>query len=384
VFAALADEVRNLTVPVDGPALAELLSVRDQLDAVVCEAVGAFDAAGLWDVDAATSLHAWLRVHAGMTNHQAAREARRARKLRQLPGTLEAWRDGTLSGGQVEVIITNVGRRTDRFDEAVFVPLLAGLTLEETVQVLHEWRQRVEAGDGPDPDDPNDLDVPGRVYLSDSLDGRGILDGDLDPDTNQLLKTALRVADSNELDVTPAIRRAEALGVIAKFFLDHQQTQAGGRHRPHVNVLVDLEKMTGRYVDGPAISRRVLDEYFCDSAFHRILTAGRSTIIDLGVSTRTLTAALWTGLVARDQHCRFPGCDRPAHWCDGHHVIWFSNHGPTNLGNMVLLCRRHHRRLHRPGWEAKLLPDATLHITDPQGQVRTSRPPGTLDTSSRS
>jgi hypothetical protein len=65
---------------------------------------------------------------------------------------------------------------------------------------------------------------------------------------------------------------------------------------------------------------------------------------------------------------------------NGHHVVWFSKHGPTNLKNLVLVCRRHHRRLHRKGWEAKLLPDATLHITDPLGNVRTSRPPGALDT----
>jgi hypothetical protein len=378
VFAALADEVRNLTVPVDGSALVELLAVRDQLDAAVCEAVGGFDAAGLWDADAATSMHAWLQDRAGMTSQQAAREARRARKLRQLPLTLEAWRAGSLTGGQVEVIVANVGRRVDRFDEAVFVPLLAGLTLEATSEVMHEWRQRVDAGDGPDPDDL-DLEVPSRVYLSDTLDGRGLLDGDLDTDLNQLLKTALRVADSNELDVTPAVRRAEALGVIAKFFLDNQQTHVGGRHRPHINVLIDIESMTGRYVDGPAMSRQVLEEYFCDSAFHRVITAGRSTILDLGTTTRTLTAAQWTALVARDHHCRFPGCDRPAHWCDGHHVVWFSKHGPTNLGNLVLLCRRHHRRLHRKGWEAKLLPDATFEITDPLGHVRTSRPPGALD-----
>ena len=77
----------------------------------------------------------------------------------------------------------------------------------------------------------------------------------------------------------------------------------------------------------------------------------------------------------RDRHCRFPGCDRPAHWCEGHHV-WFWDHGgPTRIDNLVLLCTRHHHHLHRPGWHAKLLPDATLEITDPRGRVRTTSPP---------
>jgi hypothetical protein len=41
----------------------------------------------------------------------------------------------------------------------------------------------------------------------------------------------------------------------------------------------------------------------------------------------------------------------------------------------VLLCSRHHHLLHTPRWHTKLLPDATLEITDPQGQVRTTTPP---------
>jgi hypothetical protein len=43
----------------------------------------------------------------------------------------------------------------------------------------------------------------------------------------------------------------------------------------------------------------------------------------------------------------------------------------------VLLCSRHHHLLHRPGWHTKLLPDATLEITNPTGHIRTSHPPAT-------
>ena len=86
--------------------------------------------------------------------------------------------------------------------------------------------------------------------------------------------------------------------------------------------------------------------------------------------------ALWNALVLRDQHCRFPGCDRPAHWTEGHHVRWFSEGGATAIANLVLLCSRHHHRLHLPGWKAKLSPDAAFEVTDPAGRVRVTRPPG--------
>jgi hypothetical protein len=107
-----------------------------------------------------------------------------------------------------------------------------------------------------------------------------------------------------------------------------------------------------------------------------VLRQGRSVILDMGVTTRVVTAALFVALVARDEHCRFPGCDRKASWCEGHHVVWFTHDGPTRLDNLVLVCSRHHHLLHKPGWQAKLLPDATFEVTYPDGRVRTSHPPG--------
>ena len=77
----------------------------------------------------------------------------------------------------------------------------------------------------------------------------------------------------------------------------------------------------------------------------------------------------------RDEHCRFPGCDRPSTWCEGHHVEWVTHDGPTEPANLVLLCTRHHHRLHQPGWHSKLRPDGTFEVTDPAGRVRASSPP---------
>jgi hypothetical protein len=86
-------------------------------------------------------------------------------------------------------------------------------------------------------------------------------------------------------------------------------------------------------------------------------------------------ANLYDALVVRDRHCRFPGCDRPPEWTEAHHVRWVTRGGTTALDNLVLQCSRHHHLLHSPGWDAKLLPDATLEITDPHGRTRQTRPP---------
>jgi predicted restriction endonuclease len=55
-------------------------------------------------------------------------------------------------------------------------------------------------------------------------------------------------------------------------------------------------------------------------------------------------------LIARDKHCRFPGCDMPPAWTDGHHIKHWANGGPHELWNLLLLCRRHHRYFHEGGW----------------------------------
>ncbi|MCC6183624.1 MAG: HNH endonuclease, partial [Microthrixaceae bacterium] len=55
-------------------------------------------------------------------------------------------------------------------------------------------------------------------------------------------------------------------------------------------------------------------------------------------------------LAVRDGHCVFPGCDRPASWCDAHHVTRHTDGGPTTIDNLALLCRHHHGVIHRTGW----------------------------------
>ena len=52
----------------------------------------------------------------------------------------------------------------------------------------------------------------------------------------------------------------------------------------------------------------------------------------------------------RDRGCRFPGCDRPPAWTEGHHILHWTDGGRTELENLVALCRLHHRAVHEQGW----------------------------------
>src|SRR5439155_204991 len=93
-------------------------------------------------------------------------------------------------------------------------------------------------------------------------------------------------------------------------------------------------------------------------------TAGQ--ILDLGRATRLVTPALRRALVLRDRGCRFPGCDRPPEWTDGHHIHPWATGGPTTLPNLILLCRHHHTLVHEGGW--------TIHLDTATNTVTATRP----------
>ncbi len=76
--------------------------------------------------------------------------------------------------------------------------------------------------------------------------------------------------------------------------------------------------------------------------------------LSVGRATRIIPQHIRTALVVRDKRCRFPGCDRPPAWTDGHHVQHWADGGRTELPNLLLLCRRHHRALHEKGWQVRI------------------------------
>lgn len=379
----LAEAIESPSLPVDAELLAELCALSDRLTAKAILA-GDVDATALWELDGATSLSAWLRTFAGMTNASACSLSKVARRIHRLPVTAAAWTSGALSGGQVEVIVANITDRTvDRFaeTEADIMPALSSLPIHETVTAVQAWRHRIEAElDETEPSEPDS-----SYHLSKTLHGRREISGSFNADDGAVIETALRLAmtdDDEGEERTPAQRRADAEVAIHQFFLDHQRTSRGGRRRPHVDIIVTAGpdgRLTGELLDGTLLPESSVHRYLCDCAAHRVVTDGASAILDYGRATRTVPVDLFNALAIRDRHCRGPGCDRPPEWSDAHHV-WPSEHGgSTSLDNLVLLCRRHHALIHKPGWHDKLLPDGTYEVTDPRGRVRQTRPPGMLE-----
>jgi 5-methylcytosine-specific restriction protein A len=68
----------------------------------------------------------------------------------------------------------------------------------------------------------------------------------------------------------------------------------------------------------------------------------------LGTSTRFFTPGQKRAIALRDRGCA--RCGAPVAMCDVHHIQFWSEDGPTDINNGVLLCSGCHHRLHDFGW----------------------------------
>jgi hypothetical protein len=87
--------------------------------------------------------------------------------------------------------------------------------------------------------------------------------------------------------------------------------------------------------------------------------------LEVGRATRVIQPGQRAALAVRDGGCVFPHCSRPLAWCDAHHLRHWVHGGPTNLANLALLCRAHHRAVHEGGWQLTRDPDGRLIATPP-------------------
>jgi hypothetical protein len=167
-------------------------------------------------------------------------------------------------------------------------------------------------------------------------------------------------------------RRADALIDICRLALRTTELPDHGGEPPQVTVTVPFDPLTA------ALGTAVLDSsdrlsaaaarrIACDARILPLVLGGAGQVLDAGRTRRLATGSLRRALVARDRGCAFPDCDRPARWCDAHHLTSWLSGGGTDLGNLVLLCRHHHRLIHDPdkGWQVRMNVDQLPEFVPP-------------------
>ncbi|MGE5828268.1 MAG: DUF222 domain-containing protein, partial [Micromonosporaceae bacterium] len=251
-----------------------------------------------------------------------------------------------------------------------------------------------------------------------TFEGAVAIKGVLDPVAGQTLLAALAAyttgpdphADTGDSEVgrTATQRRADALTEICAHALANPDRPDDGGERPHLHVTVPLETLqnalsadpgtrpvgasgeavaggcdgastgTGARAAGPytaavahlfrstppallgpgrePICAETARRLACDAGIIPAILGSHGEPLDIGRLTRVVPIGLRRALVLRDGGCRFPGCDRPAGWCDAHHLTAWADGGPTSLTNLALLCARHHTLVHEGRWRIQLNP----------------------------
>jgi 5-methylcytosine-specific restriction protein A len=97
-----------------------------------------------------------------------------------------------------------------------------------------------------------------------------------------------------------------------------------------------------------------LRRMLCDAKITPVVLNGESQPLDVGREKRCVTPAQRKAIAARDRGCAHPGCDRNPVWCQVHHIIHWLDGGRTDIDNLVMLCREHHRVIHDSGWKVRI------------------------------
>ena len=165
-------------------------------------------------------------------------------------------------------------------------------------------------------------------------------------------------------------RYADGLVEMSMMVLDSGRLPHVATQRPHLQVTTTLETLCGK-PGAPAaemeysepISSKTVQRIACDSSISRVIFGPGSVVLDAGRARRVVSSATRRALNARDRHCQWPGCERPAGWSAAHHLVHWTEGGLTDLANLVLLCHRHHWAVHEGGWKlARSTDDRLLAI----------------------
>jgi hypothetical protein len=393
VDALIGESIDGVTTSELGADIIEIRLAVDRLEAECLRRLHRFHVDRGAQSDGGGTTVSWLRRSCGMTAKAAAYRVHLARTLGEMPATLDSARAGRASFTNVAMIghlAGAVGVEQVQEYEDILLPAAEALDPGRMRRATEATRLRI------DPDgvlaDANHDHVQRWLDCDQTYGGVFILNGQFDAESGALLKTAID-ALSHGLSSgdyrLPSQRRADAIVEMAATQLRCGEHRDVHGQRPHLSLTVsaDTLRTDTRAADAvsedtlrvvaiaqpaelggvgpihPEIARRIA----CDAVRTVVtvaptpddsswITGTPAVPLSVGRATRTIPSSIRTALVMRDQGCRFPGCDRPPAWTDGHHIIHWADGGPTELDNLVSLCRSHHRQVHEEGWR--------IHIAD--------------------
>jgi len=353
--------------------------IIDRTEAVGAEATRRFEKAGGYKSDGFLGMVPWLRVNGKLSGAAAAERVDTARQLKELPRTEEALARGEI-GYQHAVAMArtaeHVGAAQVRKAEATLLKAAESMDPGQFITVAKNFEHQVDAEAALA--DANRAHQRRYLQIGEVTHGLVRLEGQLVPEAAAMLRTRLEsfMKPAKGDQRTAGQRAHDALVEVCRNAGGTGRPEsAGGGSRPSLIIRASLDTLAG--LDGaPAgelewggtIPAETVRRMACDSAITRITGLGELEQ-EITHAARTIPPSTRRALVARDQHCVFPGCDRPPPWCDGHHLVFWGDGGPTKLENLGLVCGSHHRKVHEEGWKLQRGKDGRWIATPPPLRV---------------
>lgn len=348
----------------------------------------------------------WLAWRCGLGMNAAREHVRVARSLADLPLITKEFEAGRLSFTQVRAL-TRVAVKENEGD---LVELAGRAPAAQLEQMVRAFRGAVRAQDVRD---AKRRQVTRHLTYYYDDDGSFVINGRLAPEEGAVVEKALRIFEDalekegvsaetleNELEtevlaelgeqafgeLAPdadaraenerenarqrffasqmtsdyARRRADALVALADTAMVSESRGRATADRHQVMVHVDIGALAHNTLggrselhDGPPLAAETIRRLGCDCSIVSMLERD-GEILSVGRKTRSIPTPIKRALVARDRHCRFPGCTSKV-WVDGHHIRYWTNGGETKLKNLCLLCRAHHRAVHEYGYDVRTI-----------------------------
>jgi hypothetical protein len=386
-------------------ATLQLERVRRATDSAESHALHRLDELRETDLTAGHATSRWLAHQADLPAGIARRRLALANRLAALPDVDAALTDGTIGVDHAQVLTDAVNDR----NAADMAPLLPDLIQAAQGTRFRRWKAHVtalasllDADGGHDPA----ADLAANTLTLSPSSGFVLVRGELAgehaltvhdtlnaiadelfhqfsrdhetfpelqvPPRSTLLALALEEVCRRALAVDRASTRAPR--VEATIVIDARADSRGpgwhgsGQDGGDARAIQDAWRIQD--LMGSPLPAASLPTFLCDPVLYAALLDSLGLPVDMGRAVRSPSPAQRRALVLRDGGCAFPGCDCPAAWADAHHILeWDADDGPSDLDNLLLLCRRHHRVAHRKGWQVTLDVDGWSVWRTPAGST---------------
>jgi hypothetical protein len=355
--------------------IGQLHALQSAAHRLMLAAIAAFDEQEGWQEDGATSVVPWLVASLGVSHRTAAEWAGAASKLEELPAIADAYGEGCLSWDHVRPLLRFATPETD----ADLAESAQGWSAAHTAAVARRARPVPE-------DDQRDAHAKRslRWWWGDDrmLHFRGRLP---DADGATVVEALRAIADREPPEPETGMfepyeaRCADALVRLAAGALGSGESGDRATVIVHADAaLLAGEGGVAEVEGGPSVTAETARRLACDGRLRLMADDDRGRTVGVGRVTRSVPPWLLRVVRHRDGGCRFTGCGRTA-WTDAHHIVYWSQGGPTDASNLVLLCRHHHKLVHEGGWQVEGHPDEELWFVRPDGRTLATGPPPLRD-----